>query len=174
MRIVPLSEAGEPLLSPDLIWDGIAGDLAISPLSDPDNPGGLVSRAALKTAVLICLMTDVRVDATELRDGDVNKGWPGDGFDLQPGETPLGSRLWQLRRSSLYEGIDLDAEDWARAALQRLIDQGAFARFDVTVSRVPAEQRLTLIVAGYGRDGAAIYQDRFAVLWEQDHAVQSA
>ncbi|MCC4296289.1 phage GP46 family protein [Aurantimonas coralicida] len=172
MRIVPLSEANEPLLSPDLIWDGISGDIAISPLSDPDNPGGLVSRDALKTAVLICLMTDIRVDPVELRDGDENKGWPGDGFDLETGDVPMGSRLWQLRRSSLYEGIELDAQDWARAALQTLIDQGVFVRFDVEAVRVPQANRLTLIVTGFGRDRAdPTYQDRFAVLWEQMDAV---
>lgn len=174
MRIVPLTEASEPRLSPDLIWDGISADLAVSPLSDPDNPGGLVANAALKTAILICLMTDVRVDPVELRDGDENKGWPGDGFDLEPGDVPLGSRLWQLRRSALYEGIELDAQDWARAALQPLVEQGAFARFDVAAERRPERNDLVLIVDGYGRDGARIYQHRFAVLWEQEHAVPTA
>lgn len=174
MKIVPLTEANEPLLSPDLIWDGLTGDLAISPLSDPDNPGGLMAKAALETAVLICLMTDIRVDTVELRDGDTNKGWPGDGFDMAPGEVPLGSRLWQLRRAALAETIELDAEDYARAALETLIEQGAFVRFDVTAVSVPAENRLTLTVHGFGRDGIQTYQGRFAVLWEQIDAIQSA
>ncbi|BDA84962.1 hypothetical protein Sa4125_25040 [Aureimonas sp. SA4125] len=172
MRIVPLGETGEPLLSPDLIWDTLSqtGDIAISPLSDPVNPGGLVSRAAIATAVIICLQTDIRVEATELRDGDTNKGWPGDGFDLQPGEVPLGSRLWQLRRSALSEGIELMAEDFAREALQTLIDQGVAVRIDITATADRPANRLDLAIALYGRAGTAIYQGRFAVLWDQSGA----
>ncbi|MCA0275876.1 MAG: phage GP46 family protein [Proteobacteria bacterium] len=138
----------------------------LTALTDPVNPGGLKSGEALKTAVLICLMTDCRVEQTELRDGDVNRGWPGDAFDLMPGETPLGSKLWLLRRSALRPGIETLAEDYALQALQPLIDQGAFVRFDVQASADPARNRLDLTVDGFGRDGVSRFHEKFAVLWD--------
>jgi len=167
MRIIPISGPAEPLLDPDLLWDGRVGDLALADLADPVNPGGLANGHALKTAVLICLMTDRRADPVELRDGDVNRGWPGDGFDLMAGEVPLGSKLWLLRRRALTAEVETLAQDYAREALQTLVDQGAFARFDVVASANRADRRLDLAVTGYGRDGAEIFDERFAVLWEQ-------
>ncbi|MBZ8133218.1 phage GP46 family protein [Afifella sp. IM 167] len=169
MRIVPLESGREPLLSPDIVWDAErgVGDLAVSPLSDPVNPGGLTAENAIQTAVIICLMTDRRVEPEELRDGEVNKGWPGDSFDLEPGETALGSRLWQLRRRALDDGIEREAEAYAREALATLIDQGVCVRTDVTASADPARNYLALEVALYGRQGASIFQQRFAVLWDQ-------
>ena len=112
-------------------------------------------------------MTDARADPTELRDGDVNRGWPGDGFDLEPGETPLGSKLWLLRRRALTPDVEMLAADYAREALQTLVDQHAFVRFDVRATADRAGNRLELDVAGYGRDGARTYDRKFAVLWDQ-------
>lgn len=166
MRIVPISEPIAPLLDPDIVWNGVVGDLALTALTDPVNPGGLKAGEALKTAVIIALMTDRRVEATELRDGDVNRGWPGDAFDLQSGETVLGSRLWLLRRRALTPDVERVAEDYANEALAPLLSQGAFARFDVTASADPARNRLDLDVAGYGRDGTVRFQQRFGILWQ--------
>lgn len=171
MRIIPVSTAARPNLAPDIGWNGVAGDLVLSDAQDRVNPSSFRAEQPLETAVLICLMTDRRVDATELRDGDVNRGWPGDAFDLDGDETPLGSKLWLLRRAALLPGIELKAEDYAREALQTLIDQGAFARFDVTATADRTRNRLDLDVAGYGRDGAKTYQKKFALLWE---SVESA
>lgn len=166
MRIVPITGPAEPLLDPDLVWDGRVGDLALTDLADPDNPGGLRNGHAITTAVLICLMTDRRVDPIELRDGDSNRGWAGDGFDLADGETPLGSKLWLLRRRALTAEIEVLARDYAREALQTLIDQGVFVRVDVEATAIRAQSRLEITVAGYGRDGVRTYEQRYAVLWE--------
>lgn len=162
MRVIPLPAETEPLLTPDLVWTGVSADLAIDAAR-----GDLACAAALETAVVICLQTDRRVEPSELPDGEPNRGWPGDAFDLQPGDVPLGSKLWLLRRRALTEGIELEAEDHAREALQSLIDQVACVRVDVRAVRVPERARLDLDVALYGRDGAAIYQQRFGVLWDQ-------
>ena len=162
MRVIPLPLETEPLLSPDLVWDGTMADIAIDRAR-----GDLACNAALATAVIICLQTDRRVDPSELPAGEPNRGWPGDAFDMQPGEGPLGSRLWLLRRRALTEGIELEAEDYAREALQSLIDQGACVRVDVAVTRRPELARLEIDIALYGRDGAVIHQQRYAVLWEQ-------
>lgn len=166
IRIVPLGGAAAPQLAPDLVWNGLAGDLALG------LNGGLRSSQQIATAVLICLMTDVRVEPAELRDGDTNKGWPGDGFDLRDNEVPLGSRLWLLRRSAVGDfAAPRLAEDYARAALQTLVDQGVCARVEVSAAADPARNRLDLSVELFGRDGGRVFNSRFGVLWDQLHGV---
>lgn len=171
MKIIPLSPAAEPLLDPDLVWDGRIGDMATTPIDDAVNPGGLRASQALATAILICLMTDARADQTELRDGDVNRGWPGDSFERDADEPPLGSKLWLLRRRALTADVEILAEDYTREALQTLIDQGAVTRFDVSAVADRSTSRLVLSIAGYGRDGAQVHHQRYAVLWEQLNGV---
>lgn len=174
LRIIPLDEAREPLLDPDLVWDGTRGDVAAAGLQHPTNPGGLRSGQSLATGVLICLMTDARVDPAELPPGETNRGWPGDAFDMEPGEVPLGSKLWLLRRRHMGDpNLEILAADYARQALQTLIDQGAVARVEVEVIAVRERNLLILIVDLFGRDGARVYHGRFAVLWEQLHGVDS-
>lgn len=170
IRLISLDQP-ELYLSPDLIWDGERGDMALNPADHPTAPGDFRAEAGLATQVLICLMTDARVEPSALREGDVNKGWPGDGFDMAQGETPLGSTLWQLRRSRISAVTPREIEDRARAALQTLIDQGLVARVDLAAQTQPEANRATLAVSIYGRDGAVRYQNRFALLWDQLNVV---
>lgn len=167
MRITPIDLSGEPLLDPDLVFENQLGDLALTAFDDPINPSGLQAKSALQTAILICLGTDLRVEDYELDANQSNRGWVGDGFDLQAGETPLGSRLWLLRRRALTDDIILDAQDYAEAALQTLIDQGAVAKFVVTATVEKARNRLILQTDGYARDGGLVFDDRFQILWDQ-------
>lgn len=169
MRIIPLSDAPEPTLSPDLVWDGVMADLAVAGSGEAGNRGGLRARTALETAVLICLMTDARVSPDELRDGDVNRGWIGDSFDLDEaaGEAPIGSRLWLLMRRTV-DAVEVPrlAEDYAVAALQPLIDQGAAAKATAVATADPARNRLDLAITLTDRDGATLVASRYRVLWE--------
>ncbi|WP_052194634.1 phage GP46 family protein [Aureimonas altamirensis] len=162
MRIVPINQDAEPILTPDLVWTGVSADLII----DRD-AGDLQSAQALATAVLICLQTDRRVDPSELPEGETNRGWPGDAFDMQPGDVPLGSKLWLLRRRAVSDEIEILAADYAREALHTLIEQGAVASIDVSATALPARSRLDIDVSLYGRHGATIFSQRYAVLWDQ-------
>ena len=168
IRVVPLDEAAEPLLSPDTIWDGVSGDWTLAGLA-AGNLYGLRAQAGLATAVLLCLMTDARVEPDELPPGEANRGWAGDSFDLREdlGERPIGSKLWLLRRSTASDATARLAGDYARFALQPLIDQGAVASADVTSQAKPAERRIDLSVRLNDRSGAVVFDRRFAVLWEQ-------
>ncbi|OWV94274.1 hypothetical protein ATY81_12545 [Rhizobium sp. R72] len=165
LKVIPADDVEEPYRAPDLGWDGLVGDLILNPLTHPLAPGDFRAEQGLATQVLICLMTDRRVEASELRDGDENRGWIGDSFDVMQGETPIGSRLWLLRRSALFPGIEMKAEDYAREALQPLIDQGAVAKVDV--SATAGSNRLDLAVSLYGRNGAQVYSSKFELLWRQ-------
>lgn len=172
LRIIPLDEADEIYRSPDLGWDGLIGELLLNDLDHVSAPGDLRAEQGLATQVLILLMTDRRVEESELRDDEQNRGWLGDSFDRLDGEDILGSRLWLLRRRSIYDGIEVDAQDYAREALQPLVTQGAVARIDVTAIANRAENRLDLDIALYGRDGESVFNQKFGLLWRQIDGVE--
>ena len=174
LKIIPVDEAEEPYRAPDLDWNGIVGDLVLNPLTHPTAPGDLKAEQGLHTQVLICLMTDRRVEESELRSGDENRGWFGDSFDTMLNETPIGSRLWLLRRSALVPGIEVRAQDYAREALQPLIGQQAVVRVDVSAVADRAGNRLDLMVDLFGRDGARIYNRKFELLWRQIDGVANS
>jgi phage gp46-like protein len=175
LRIIPLGDADEVYRIPDIALDSYGvGDLALTSFLTGDNPGDFACGQGLRTQVIICLLTDARVEASELRDGDENRGWIGDTYDLVGNEKPIGSKLWLLRRSSLYDGIELDAARYAREALQTLIDQGAAARAETSAVVDRARNRLELSVALYGRDGSRTYQEKFALLWRQIDGLDAA
>lgn len=174
LRITPVEDRADPYRIPDLILGRYgAADLVLTSLLHPDNPGDFECGQGLRTQVIICLLTDARVEASELRPGDENRGWIGDTFDCMAGETPIGSKLWLLRRSSLYDGIEAYAELYARQALQPLIDQGAAVRVVVAATADRTANSLTLDVSLYGRNGAQVYQDKFELLWRQVDGLDS-
>ncbi len=175
MRIIPLAGEVEPSLAPDLVWDGIMGDLAIADHGEVGNRGGLRARSALETAVLICLMSDARADPEELRDGDVNRGWPGDSFDVDSGagETPIGSKLWLLLRRTIDDdAVPQLAETYAREALQPLIQQGAVAAIEVEATPDPARNRLDLTVTLTDRAGGVIVAPNYSILWSELNGIR--
>ena len=171
LKIIPLDASEEPYRAPDLVWDGEAGDLMVNALTHPLAPGDFRAEQALATQVLICLMTDAHVDDSELPDGVENRGWVGDSFDLAEGETPIGSKLWLLRRRSIYEGIETEVEDHVRSALQTLIDQGAVASIDVSVTADRPRNRLDYEVSLYGRSGTLAFNRKFQLIWDQINGV---
>lgn len=175
MRIIPIA-SGEPASrAPDIQFDGIMGDFALADAAEAGNRGGLRAREALKTAVIICLLSDARAAPDELRDGDENRGWPGDSFDLGEGEAAIGSKLWLLRRRAL-DAVETPrlAEDYALAALRVLIDQGAVAKITATATADLARNRLDLEVTLTDRDGAIRVAQNFRVLWDELDRVQGA
>lgn len=165
LKIIPIAEGVEPSLAPDVVFDGYMGDFALAG-ETAGNRGGLRATAPLETAVIICLMTDARVSDEELRDGDENKGWHGDGYDLDEvgGERPIGSKLWLLRRRIVNAETAILAEAYAIEALQTLIDQGAAAAVTATATARPEANRLELAVTVTDRGGRTVAPN-FAILW---------
>jgi phage gp46-like protein len=169
--LTPLADAGVSVLPPDIIWNGIVGDFAISGGGDDGPAGGLVSANPLRTAVLLLLFTDARADAASLRFEHQNdrRGWPGDGFDVDSaaGEAPLGSLLWLYRRSALLDVTGAEIEAEAYRALKPLIRQGVAAKAIVSALVDKSAGRVALTVNLYGRAGAQVYADRFDMLWRR-------
>lgn len=94
--------------------------------------GDLVGDAGLETAVSISLFTDRRVTDQELGPGETEKkGWWGDVFPDVEGDQ-IGSRLWLLARAKRTQETLRLAEDYAREALQWMLDDGVAASITVT------------------------------------------
>ncbi|MDA8230141.1 MAG: phage GP46 family protein [Magnetospirillum sp.] len=114
--------------------------------------GGLLATGAdLYTAALISLFSDRRAAADDaITDGSGDaRGWWGDlGSDY-----PVGSRLWLLERSTLTAGTALLAQDYAREALQWLLDDGVVAGWDIAATVFPPAT-LGLTVAALFQDGS--------------------
>ena len=171
LTVTPLGDAGVDVLPPDIVWNGFVGDFAISTNLADGGVGGFVSRNPIKTAVLLLLFTDARVDPTNLRfehKGDP-RGWAGDGFDVDTasGEAPLGSRLWLYRRSILIAKTFAEIRDEIDRALQPLIKQGAAVRIDVTGELLSSQNTVRAAIDIYGRDKDKVYSARFDPLWRR-------
>ena len=163
---------------PSLLWDSIwspgegLANWSLAGPAEPLNRGGLRARAALHTAVVLCLFTWRRIpDDHPLRkyvDGDPGGYW-GDGIDVRVdlGETPMGSYLHAFRRAPLDETIRRWIEVVALEALQPLFAQGACVRIEAQAIMHAAVDRVELAVQLYGRDGTKIYDQKFDQVWKQ-------
>jgi len=172
----------EPFLLWDSVWRpdlGVA-DWSLAGEGEPQNRGGLQAKAALHTAVILCLFTDRRLpddlphtdeprNGVGASSGLDRRGWHGDTYDVRTdlGEGEMGSLLWTLERGTLDQGTARQAEAMALAALEPLIAQGAVARAEAEATARPETGRLELIVRLFSHDGATAYDQRFGLLWRQ-------
>jgi len=92
----------------------------------------LQTDGGLRTAVIVSLYTDRRVETDELPTEEKSRrGWFGDLFAENVGDL-IGSRLWLLKRSKVSDETRNLAEDYAQEALQWLIDDGIADTIDVS------------------------------------------
>jgi phage gp46-like protein len=162
----------DPFLLWDSIWDPAKGfaDWEIAG-NAPQNSGGLLAANALQTAVTLCLFTDAELPKTHplaylVTDGDFRGYW-GDGIDVRTdlGEGPLGSFLWVLKRAPLTLSIANYAKQFAADALACLQSQGAVSK--IVTSTTISGQTLFLTVTLYGSDGTQVFNQQFAIVWQQ-------
>ena len=107
--------------------EGIA-DLAVE-------AGDLATDDGLETAVMVSLFTDHRAGAEELPPEESDpRGWWGDLAD--GGTDRIGSKLWLLAREKQTAEVVARAEEYAREALQWLIDDGVARDVDVAAAIV--------------------------------------
>jgi phage gp46-like protein len=109
----------------------------------------LLREEGLETAVLISLFTDRRADAADqLPSGDTDRrGWWADAVPVVEGDQ-IGSRLWLLARERDSGRVRARAEEYAREALQWLVDDLVAERVEVTAD-VPRVGWLALEVVIY-------------------------
>ena len=97
--------------------------------------GDFSTDAGLQTAVIISLFTDARADDdAELPAGETDpRGWWGDALSTVAGDI-TGSKLWLLHREKQEKRVLLRAEQYAREALQWLVDDKVASKVTVTAS----------------------------------------
>jgi phage gp46-like protein len=175
ISISPAACPGDVYLLWDTVWNRETqqGELALADPDETANVGGLRSKAAIATAVIIALFTDQACPPDhplyKFCDGDP-RGWWGDGilFDDEPG--PMGSLLWLLERSVVKaQGLDMAmwAQSMAQDALAFMITLGVCAQINVSATAYPQYRGLAIAVELIGSNGQTTYKNTFDVLWQQ-------
>lgn len=114
----------------------------------PVRKGDLVGDDSLGTEIMVSLFTDVRAEKDELPPeySDLRGWWADALLSMQGDEQGTGSKLWLLRRQKQLESVLVQAEAYARSALQWLIDEGLAGAVSVTADN-PAQGTLVLTVS---------------------------
>ena len=143
--------------------DGTGFDIA---LSGPD----LATDSGLKTAVIVSLFTDRLAAEDDSLPGDPEdrRGWWADAFPYVEGDK-TGSRLWLLSREKQTQAVVTRAVEYAREALQWLLDDGLASKVDVAGS-IPKAGMLGLEIEIKRPEGPTI-EYRFTNIWEAMHAL---
>ncbi len=109
-----------------LTFENNAGDLAI-------RNADIALDRSLRSAVLVSLFTDARVEPDELPDGETDRrGWWGQ--DFEDDQIGIGSKLWTLARSKRTNATLLQYQSFAMEALQWLVTDGHVRSVQVSVS----------------------------------------
>lgn len=114
----------------------------------PVRKGDLVGDDSLGTEIMVSLFTDVRAEKDELPPeySDLHGWWADALLSMQGDEQGTGSKLWLLRRQKQLESVLVQAEAYARSALQWLIDEGLAGAVNVTAEN-PVQGTLALTVS---------------------------
>lgn len=163
-------EAGATAVALD--WDtvqdaslpGLVFDWALAPQDGRADSGGLVSRAAIATAVILSLFTDARAPDGWRPEVQDRRGWWGDGLADARTE-PFGSWLWTvLEQSVATEATARDAAAEARRALAWMIRDGVAGAVDVEATATPSERRLSLRIRVTAPSGALLHDRSYDIL----------
>lgn len=124
-----------------LRWDpaAVAADLAVE-------ANDLARDDGLETAVLLSLFTDRQAEVGDVLPAGENdrRGWWGDALPVVEGDK-TGSRLWLLARAKSTPDARARAEEYAREALQWLIDDKVAERVEVA-AEIPRVGMLGFLV----------------------------
>ncbi len=138
------------------VWDAdkITGDWSVV-------AGGLETGDDLETAILLSLFTDRLARSDDSIDGSDRRGWWGD----TDADYPIGSRFWLLKRQKLTTQVATKAEDYAKEALQWLIDDKVVSSITATAQIVyPTRLYLTIVYQQPSKDPVSA---KFGWVWEK-------
>lgn len=122
---------------------------------------------ALHRAAVISLLTWRRAGADDPLDDAERYGWWGDSFPSQSDDR-IGSRLWLLRRRSLTAQTERDARDYAREALQWLLDDGRVTAVEISTQRAIDRLEMRVLLTTPEGEQVPVQLDN---LWQVIHAV---
>ena len=139
-------------------WAGFGADLALA-------GGDLLADDGLQTAVVLSLFTDGLAGEgdtlPDLQGG--RRGWWGDALPPVKGDR-IGSRLWLLSREKQLPQVLRRAEEYAREALQWLVDDGVARAVEVS-AEAPSQGLLALQVSVV-RSAQPVARYRFDAFWK--------
>ena len=141
-------------------------DIALVPVGDGDEldavllAGDFVADNSIHTAVYVSLLSDA--EDLDSPDGDP-RGWWADAFSTIPGDS-TGSLLWLLSRSKQNDDTLNDANRYAKAALQWMLDDDVASAISVSASWM-AIGAMALDIGITGPTGKQAI--RLAYLWQQ-------
>ncbi len=144
------------------------GDWRLEPAPQRGNAGGLDASDQLASAVFLSLFTDRRAPEGWRPEVADRRGWWGDHLTL-PGDAADqdGSWLWLLRNEIASPETANLARIYAEEALAWLVADRVASAVIVTTGLIEAPRRgIWMLVQLRGRDGALIYDRRFARLWQ--------
>lgn len=122
--------------------------------------------ALLGRAVVISLFSWRRAESGDLLDDSYRMGWWGDTFPSVANDR-IGSRLWLLRREKVTAEVMRRAEEYAREALQWMLDDELVTEVDVAVTR-NSKDTVAMVVTLIDDDGRQIPVP-FDDLWQVIH-----
>jgi len=123
----------------------------------------LVVDSGLKTAVILSLFTDQRVESDELPVGESSRRgfWADELSEVQ--NDKHGSKLWLLMREKQTQSVAERAREYCQEALAWLIEDGIAEKVNVTTS-FPSRGMLGIAVEIY-RPGGDRSEFKFDYLW---------
>lgn len=100
-------------------------------------PGDLVKDVGLESAVIISLFTDKRASEDDDRPdkGGSKRGWWGDQASPEVENDEIGSHLWLLERAKTTDVTITRAKQYAKEALQWMVDDNIVSKIEVEVER---------------------------------------
>lgn len=147
-----------------LVWDNKngVGDFAIS-------QNDLAVDEGFETAVILSLYLDRRAEDNDVLpdQGKDRRGWWGDAFPIVEGDK-IGSRLWLLAREKQMDTVMRRAEEYAKEALQWLVDDKAAE--SVTVKATAPTKGTILLDIQITRPGGTLIGFRFGYNWAAQEA----
>lgn len=123
---------------------------------------------SLVRAVVISLFTWRRANPQDVVEGS-RMGYWGDAAEPPAANDKIGSRLWLLSREKLIQSTFIRAREYAREALQWLLDDGVASRVEVTAERYGMDG-LALVCTIYRVEGGTAVL-RFDQAWEAIRAI---
>jgi phage gp46-like protein len=129
--------------------------------------GDLDSDRDLDTALIVSLFSDRRADRDDRLpvDGESRRGWWGDTLEATAGRDAIGSRLWLLSREKQTTEVLARAREYAREALQWLIDDGIADSVSVDAEWI--SMGVLGLRVRIARPAGDVVDRRFNYVWEQ-------
>ncbi len=143
-----------------MVWDvaQLSGDWRL-------DAGGLLEEEGLASAVILSLFTDRLAEPSDrIPDGTTDRRGVWSDLFRRDQADRQGSRLWLLHREKLTEAVRLRARDYAREALDWMLEDGVADAVAIEAVIVPPD-RLDLRVV-VSKDGRTLFDNRFGLLWQ--------